>query len=407
MEETKQEESGTATPYRAALAAVGLVPSGQENVAFSGFVPQTADELQATIESLRAQIIRTATKSARRKAAIGQLNHGLACWKRLAESAQRLKGQYAEKHAEQAERIAALEQTLSEKSEIDRQIREVIWLGEPGSILDAVKMLWANLQKAQERVKELEADHKEPLGTYAALRAELEGVKAERDGLQKRNDIQAGQLKHIDGEISPLMSEVSALKVELAASKARVAELEAAGEWADEPEWKNKVKAAHDMVSALCKPRGSHGAREWIMSIPANEAYDPDLVITDGLMAAEKRIKYLESQPPAPIASPDVMEQLAELMADEMGEPTITRTPHGMQRRMKAVAAILRAAQAHVDLPNYNMIVYHCGQTQIHGNEIEALNSRIRYRVALPETPMPIPNIGIDWKPAPGLDGAA
>lgn len=103
--------------------------------------------------------------------------------------------------------------------------------------------------------------------------------------------------------------------------------------------------------------------------------------------AARAELAALRQPTPEPIASPDVLERLAELMADEMGDPTITRTPHGMQRRMKAVVAILRAARAYVDLHSDSIIVYRCGQTQIHGNEIAALNSRIRYRVALPETP--------------------
>lgn len=423
MEETKNEESGTATPYRAALAAVGLVPSGQENMAFGGFVPQTADELQATIESLRAQITRTAARSARRKAAIGQLNHGLACWKRLAESAQRLKGQYAEKHSEQADKIAALEEALADRAEVDRQIRETIWLGEPGSILDAVKALWANLTKAQDRVKdldqkymilqgshdrliaerntalfrvaELERDTDPHVHVLNTLRAELEAEREKHsnalhdaqgykdDYERTRNELEAAKAERDETERQLVEEKQSrfAAEDELAALHQPVdREVDAA-----DPEWKKKVKAAHHMVSALCKPRGSQGSREWIMSIPANEAHDPDLVITDGLMAAERHIKYLEWQ--RSIASPDVLEQLAELMADEMGEPTITRTPHGMQRRMKAVAAILRAAEAYVDLPNDNIIVYRCGQTQIHGNEVAALNSRIRFRVALPETP--------------------
>lgn len=59
--------------------------------------------------------------------------------------------------------------------------------------------------------------------------------------------------------------------------------------------WQEKVKAAHYMVSALCKPRGSEGSREWVMSIPARFDYDPDLVISAGLSAAESRIAELEA----------------------------------------------------------------------------------------------------------------
>jgi len=42
-------------------------------------------------------------------------------------------------------------------------------------------------------------------------------------------------------------------------------------------------QAAHDMICALCRPRGSQGHRDWIMSIPAQPDYDPDLVIGQAL----------------------------------------------------------------------------------------------------------------------------
>jgi len=42
-------------------------------------------------------------------------------------------------------------------------------------------------------------------------------------------------------------------------------------------------QAAQDMISALCQPRGSQGHRDWIMSIPAQLDYDPDLVIGQAL----------------------------------------------------------------------------------------------------------------------------
>lgn len=61
-------------------------------------------------------------------------------------------------------------------------------------------------------------------------------------------------------------------------------------------EWKDAVKAAHEMIYALCQPRGSEGSRQWIMSIPAREDHDPDLVITSGLMAAEKQIATLTAE---------------------------------------------------------------------------------------------------------------
>lgn len=72
-------------------------------------------------------------------------------------------------------------------------------------------------------------------------------------------------------------------------------------------EWKVKVDAAHKMVHALCRPRGSPGSREWIMSIPAEPDRDPDLVIAAGLRAAEKEIERLQTAlalqvPPLPQA---------------------------------------------------------------------------------------------------------
>ena len=48
-----------------------------------------------------------------------------------------------------------------------------------------------------------------------------------------------------------------------------------------------RIERAMDMVRDLCKPRGSEGSREWIMRIPAEPDYDPDLVIADGLRAGE------------------------------------------------------------------------------------------------------------------------
>jgi hypothetical protein len=59
---------------------------------------------------------------------------------------------------------------------------------------------------------------------------------------------------------------------------------------------KQVIETAMGMVTALCLPRGTEGARNWIMSIPARPDYDPDLVIARGLTAAEKEIDRLEQQ---------------------------------------------------------------------------------------------------------------
>lgn len=40
-----------------------------------------------------------------------------------------------------------------------------------------------------------------------------------------------------------------------------------------------RAEKAHQMVVSLCKPRNTEGHRDWLMSIPAQPNYDPDLVI--------------------------------------------------------------------------------------------------------------------------------
>lgn len=84
----------------------------------------------------------------------------------------------------------------------------------------------------------------------------------------------------------------------------------------DTSEWREKVAAAHDMVSALCLPRGSKGSCEWIMRIPADPENDPDLVITSGLVAAEKRIAELEAE----LAARPAHEAPADLHSASDGE---------------------------------------------------------------------------------------
>lgn len=95
--------------------------------------------------------------------------------------------------------------------------------------------------------------------------------------------------------------------------------------------WREKVQAAHYMVSALCKPRGSKGGREWIMSIPAQPDHDPDLVITAGLIAAENRIKELESK--TPIATPEKAE--AEYQRLKNGSENYERTAKGCVKALQ------------------------------------------------------------------------
>ena len=56
------------------------------------------------------------------------------------------------------------------------------------------------------------------------------------------------------------------------------------------------IEEAHCMVVSLCKPRGSPGSREWIMTIPARPDYDPDLVIGRALRVARQEILRLRGR---------------------------------------------------------------------------------------------------------------
>lgn len=52
--------------------------------------------------------------------------------------------------------------------------------------------------------------------------------------------------------------------------------------------------AARKMVNALCKPRGTEGAKEWVMRIPAEPEYDPDLVIGASVSDIPRLIRELQ-----------------------------------------------------------------------------------------------------------------
>lgn len=58
------------------------------------------------------------------------------------------------------------------------------------------------------------------------------------------------------------------------------------------------IEKAMDMVSALCRPRGSEGSREWIMSIPAQADHDPDMVIGAALREAKRALGGYQASPP-------------------------------------------------------------------------------------------------------------
>ena len=57
-----------------------------------------------------------------------------------------------------------------------------------------------------------------------------------------------------------------------------------------------KVDAAIEMVINLCKPKGTVGSREWMMSIPARPQSDPDLVIGDALFSAKRDLGKMNNK---------------------------------------------------------------------------------------------------------------
>lgn len=59
----------------------------------------------------------------------------------------------------------------------------------------------------------------------------------------------------------------------------------------DLDEMARKITAAHRMVEALC-----NGSARWVMHVPARPDADPDLVISDGLMAGEAALRELRNR---------------------------------------------------------------------------------------------------------------
>jgi hypothetical protein len=87
------------------------------------------------------------------------------------------------------------------------------------------------------------------------------------------------------------------------------------------------LERAMAMVSALCKPRGTEGARDWIMHIPARPDHDPDIVIGSALRASRNFVAAVRAGwHPAPQAAAEVpslasaplphQDEIARLTAD-------------------------------------------------------------------------------------------
>ena len=91
------------------------------------------------------------------------------------------------------------------------------------------------------------------------------------------------------------------------------------------------------MVHALCQPKNSQRARDWVMSVPARPDYDPDLVIAAGLNAGDRVRRMLP-------AIADLVEA-AEACASAHGPPRVSADPlEGMRiHLMNALDALAQA----------------------------------------------------------------
>lgn len=85
---------------------------------------------------------------------------------------------------------------------------------------------------------------------------------------------------------------------------------------------KQAINTAMEMVSALCQPKGTEGARNWTMSIPARRDYDPDLVIANGLRLAKEEIERLENHRDELQKSVDFLDGQVGKLASSLKEVT-------------------------------------------------------------------------------------
>lgn len=105
---------------------------------------------------------------------------------------------------------------------------------------------------------------------------------------------------------------------------------------------KARVAAANDMVTALCLPKYSNFARDWIMSIPALPDHDPDLVIGASLHDVSKLITAYERLQAENTALRDALRLVLELFdddhtGDEADAMQFGEVSNGLVRRIKAL----------------------------------------------------------------------
>ena len=117
---------------------------------------------------------------------------------------------------------------------------------------------------------------------------------------------------------------------------------------------------------------------------------------------ARAAVEFMRVGPPEPIATPETLEELTEIgnraFDVVMGQKSIplSEMGHGIpEASLAQTAAILRAAQAYVDVTAHDLRLLHAEHsdaTDWFAKALDWCNSRIRYRVASPEMPKELPS---------------
>jgi regulator of replication initiation timing len=274
--------------------------------------------------------------------------------------------------------------------------------------------------------------------------ADMAALAAERDALQSRNDNQKQQLMDLDRQISPLMSEVSALRDEIkqlklengnlpeirakfeqdfAAVLARAEKAEAELEARQSVPVKvrfdittsefNRYFSERDrglfdpeVIPLICDYLAAHAVIDVPPGVPSAEelarAGKPigELRWTNDraefIPAPGMRVDlWMDGKRLVPEAEPaETLEQLAEIHYEEwakhVGDETAWNdlAEYNKDIERTQVLAILRAARPVLDVtPAHYTVPGNCSTVSLNKNDIDYLNSRIRYTVG--ELPCP------------------
>lgn len=99
----------------------------------------------------------------------------------------------------------------------------------------------------------------------------------------------------------------------------------------------DRWERANAMVGALCQPRGTAGAREWRLSIPARPEHDPDLIISSALADVPDLLAALDQ------AEAEIAQLLAALTALR-GHLTVVCNESGWRTKYSIVRDLVDTA---------------------------------------------------------------